>query len=62
MKKIFIILSLFILVVPTFAEHIRPDGMGGYFTDNGHIRSDGMGGYFTDNGHIRSDGMGGFYK
>ena len=41
------------------ADHIRSDGMGGYYTPDGHIRSDGMGGYYTPDGHIRSDGMGG---
>ena len=53
--------SLFFQITPLHAEHIRSDGMGGYYTPNGHIRSDGMGGYYTPNGHIRSDGMGGYY-
>ena len=62
MKKLFLILCLIILSIPAFAEHIRSDGMGGFYTDNDHIRSDGMGGYYTNEGHIRSDGMGGYYK
>jgi tetratricopeptide (TPR) repeat protein len=43
--------------------HIRADGMGGYYADEGHYRSDGMGGWYTPGGnHQRSDGMGGWYK
>lgn len=44
-----------------FAEHIRSDGRGGFYTRHDHIRSDGRGGFYTRDGHIRSDGRGGFY-
>ena len=43
-------------------EHVRSDGNGGYYTDEGHYRSDGRGGlYKPDGGHQRSDGRGGYY-
>lgn len=39
-----------------------PDGMGGYYNDDGHYASDGMGGYFTPDGdRMMSDGGGGYY-
>ena len=44
--SIFAFASLFFQVTALHAEHIRSDGMGGYYTPDGHIRSDGMGGYY----------------
>ena len=43
------------------AHHLRSDGNGGFFTEQGHIRSDGRGGFFTPDEHVRSDGRGGFF-
>ena len=40
-------LALFVFVpAVSFADHITPDGMGGYYTEDGHASSDGMGGYY----------------
>lgn len=38
--KIIAILCFLALTIPAHAEHIRNDGMGGFYTDNGHVRSD----------------------
>lgn len=44
------------------AELALPDGMGGYYTDEGHYSSDGMGGYYNPQGNRdMSDGAGGYY-
>ena len=59
--KIIAILCFLALIIPAHAEHIRNDGMGGFYTDNGHVRSDGFGGYYTNDDHVRSDGLGGYY-
>ena len=55
--KIIAILCFLALIIPAHAEHIRNDGMGGFYTDNGHVRSDGFGGYYTNDDHVRSDGL-----
>ncbi len=44
------------------ADHLQPDGMGGFFTNDGHIQSDGMGGYYTPNGHIKPDGHSDYFE
>ena len=50
------------LSTATFAAPALPDGMGGYYSDDGHYSSDGMGGYFTPDGdRMMSDGSGGYY-
>ena len=65
MKIVNLVACLVVLLLPVGAiagDHIRSDGMGGYYTDQGHYRSDGMGGFYTPNGgHQRPDGMGGWY-
>ena len=58
----YLMFTLSFLSLSANADHLRDDGMGGFYTDEGHIRSDGMGGYYLPNGdHQRSDGMGGYY-
>ncbi len=57
-------LSLIALVLCSgacYADHIMPDGRGGYFTSDGYIQSDGNGGYFTPDGYIQPDGNGGYF-
>ena len=50
------------LSTATFAAPALPDGMGGYYSDDGHYSSDGMGGYYTPDGdRMMSDGGGGYY-
>lgn len=50
--KFIAILCFLALTIPAHAEHIRNDGMGGFYTDNGHVRSDGFGGYYTNDDHV----------
>lgn len=45
-KILVLALALLLPLSSAFAEHIRSDGMGGFYTDRGHVRSDGMGGYY----------------
>ena len=40
-------LSAMYISQTALADHLQPDGMGGYYTPNGHIQSDGMGGDYT---------------
>lgn len=40
--KFIAILCFLALTIPAYAEHIRSDGMGGFYTDNSHVRSDGI--------------------
>ena len=62
MKLLILSIALSLPLAQACAEHIRSDGMGGFYTDQGHVRSDGMGGYYHPNGdHQRSDGFGGYY-
>lgn len=50
------------LSTATLAAPALPDGMGGYYTDDGHYSYDGMGGYYTPDGdRMMSDGSGGYY-
>ena len=54
-------LSALLISQTATAHHLRSDGNGGFFTEQGHIRSDGRGGFFTPDEHVRSDGRGGYF-
>lgn len=55
--------AFLLLSAQASAEHVLPDGMGGYYTNDGHVMSDGMGGFYhPDGSHQMSDGMGGYYR
>lgn len=63
MLKIAVLITSWCLSFSVFAEHIRSDGFGGFYTDEGHVRDDGFGGYYMPDGsHVRSDGFGGYYR
>lgn len=46
MLKIAVLITSWCLSFNVFAEHIRSDGFGGFYTDEGHVRDDGFGGYY----------------
>lgn len=46
MLKIAVLITSWCLSFSVFAEHIRSDGFGGFYTDEGHVRDDGFGGYY----------------
>ncbi len=59
----FLVVILIFSVCASAGDHIRSDGFGGYYTNEGHYRNDGFGGLYTPGGgHQRSDGFGGWYK
>lgn len=47
MKKIVIALALAACALIAQADHVSPDGLGGFYTPDGHISPDGMGGYYV---------------